>query len=143
MSGPDIQALNEALAAELRLIAAYDFGEEAHLLHAPALELARSYRAHHEHHAALLVEAVRQLGGTPVEPEDSYGFAGENMNGEEDLLELAARLEQCAVGTYLKAIPQLPGHPQLAHAAATILGDEAMHCAVLRQALGAGAVFMA
>lgn len=130
----DIRTLNQALAAELELIAAYGFGEETRLLH---------YRAHHEQHADLLSDAVRKLGGTPVQPEPDYHFGAQELSGEEDVLKLAARLEQCAVGTYLKAIPQFPGHPDLANAAATIPGDEAMHCAVLRQALGEAPVFMA
>ena len=47
----------------------------------------------------------------------------------------AARLEQGAVSAYLGAVP-LFGHRDLSKAAASILGDEAMHWAVLRQALG-------
>jgi ferritin-like protein len=139
----DIRTLNQALAAELELIAAYGFGEETRLLHPATRELARSYRAHHEQHADLLSHAVRRLGGTPVERKTDYHFGAEPLIDEEDVLKLAARLEQCAVGTYLKAIPQFPGRPDLANAAATILGDEAMHCAVLRQALGEAPVFMA
>jgi bacterioferritin (cytochrome b1) len=139
----DIQTLNHALAAELQLIAAYGFSEQTRLLHAATRELARSYRAHHEQHADLLSAAVRKLGGTPVQPEPDYHFGAEELSDEQDVLKLAARLEQRAVGTYLKALPQFPGHPDLANAAATILGDEAMHCAVLRQALGEAPVFMA
>lgn len=127
----------------LALIAAYGFGEETRLLHPATRELARSYRAHHEQHADLLSDAVRKLGGTPVQPEPDYHFGAVELSDEEDVLKLAARLEQCAVGTYLKAIPQFPDHPDLANAAATILGDEAMHCAVMRQALGEAPVFMA
>jgi len=40
-----------------------------------------------------------------------------------------------AVSAYLGAVP-LFGNPELAKAAASILGDEAMHWAVLRQVLG-------
>jgi hypothetical protein len=139
----DVEALNRALAGELQLIAAYDFGEDSHLLHAEALELARIHRAHHEQHAAVLADAIRKLGGTPVEAASAYDFTGQGLCGEEDLLKLAARLEQGAVGTYLSTLPRFPGHPELAHAATTILGEEALHCAVLRQALGEASVFMA
>jgi ferritin-like protein len=136
----EIQALNRALAGELQLIAAYGFGEDSHLLHCEALELARVYRTHHERHAELLAEAIRKLGGAPIDAEASYDFAVDSLAAEEDVLKLAARLEQCAVGTYLNAMPCFPG---LANAASAILGDEAMHCAVLRQALGEAPVFMA
>jgi hypothetical protein len=143
METAGIQALNLALAAELQLIAAYDYGEEAHLLHPPALDLARTYRAHHEEHAALLAEAVKKLGGTPLEGAAGDEFATGALLDEEDVLQLAARLEQRAVGAYLKALAHMPGHPDVAHAAATILGNDALHCAVLRQALGERPVFMA
>lgn len=51
------------------------------------------------------------------------------------MLRFAARLEQGAVSAYLGAIP-LFGNRELSKAAASILGDEAMHWAVLRQAVG-------
>jgi hypothetical protein len=44
-------------------------------------------------------------------------------------------LEKGAVSAYLGAVP-LFGNRDLAKAAASILGDEAMHWAVLRNALG-------
>ena len=55
------------------------------------------------------------------------------------MLRFAARLEQGAVSAYLGAVP-LFAQRDLAKAAASILGDEAMHWAVLRQALGEVAV---
>ena len=51
------------------------------------------------------------------------------------MLKFAASLERGAVSAYLGAVP-LFGNRDLAQAAASILGDEAMHWAVLRQALG-------
>jgi len=51
------------------------------------------------------------------------------------VLRFASGLERAAVSAYLGAVP-LFGHPDLAKAAASILGDEAMHWAILRQALG-------
>jgi hypothetical protein len=51
------------------------------------------------------------------------------------LLRFAASLEQGAVTAYLGAVPMLDDR-ELARAAASILGDEAMHLAVLRYALG-------
>lgn len=67
-----------------------------------------------------------------------YDFSVDRLHDEEGVLRLVARLvarlEQGAVGTYLSAIPQFPGNRDLSNVAARILGDEAMHCAVLRQA---------
>ena len=51
------------------------------------------------------------------------------------MLRFAAGLEKGAVSAYLGAVP-LFAERELAKAAASILGDEAMHWAVLRQALG-------
>jgi hypothetical protein len=137
-----IVAFNQALEAELRLIAAYGFGEESQLLHSAALELAQVYRAHHEQHAELLSQTVKRLGGTPAAPAKDYGFAAADFNNDEDVLALAARLEQRAVGACLRALPDCCGNRELANAATRILGDDAMHCAVLRQALGGSPVFM-
>jgi rubrerythrin len=51
------------------------------------------------------------------------------------VLRFAAGLEQGAASGYLSMVPLL-GDRDLAKAVAGILGDEAMHWAILRQALG-------
>lgn len=51
------------------------------------------------------------------------------------MLNFAATLEKGAVSAYLGAVP-LFANRDLANAGASILGDEAMHWAILRQALG-------
>jgi rubrerythrin len=78
---------------------------------------------------------VEQLGGKPVSAKPHYAFPVEQLKSQADVLRFAARLEQGAVSAYLGAVP-LFGQRELAKAAASILGDEAMHWAVLRQALG-------
>ncbi|HEX5129071.1 MAG TPA: ferritin-like domain-containing protein [Usitatibacter sp.] len=52
-----------------------------------------------------------------------------------DVLKFAASLEKGAVSAYLGAVPVF-GNRDLAKAAASILGDEAMHWAILRNAVG-------
>jgi rubrerythrin len=59
----------------------------------------------------------------------------DKLKAQADVLRFAASLEQGAVSAYLGAVP-LFANKDLAKAAASILGDEAMHWAVLRQALG-------
>lgn len=59
----------------------------------------------------------------------------DQLKSQADVLQFAAKLEQGAVSAYLGAVP-LFGNRDLAKAAASILGDEAMHWAILRQALG-------
>ncbi|MEG0923250.1 MAG: ferritin-like domain-containing protein [Comamonas sp.] len=131
----DTQILNTALGAELEAIAAYQLGAESKLLQAPVLELAVSFQGHHKAHADLLAKTIEKLGGKPVVPKAAYNFPVNQLKSQEDVLRFAARLEQGAVSAYLGAVP-LFGNRELSKAAASILGDEAMHWAVLRQALG-------
>jgi hypothetical protein len=101
------------------------------------LDLAVQFQGHHKAHAELLAGTVKKLGGKAVEgkkPAD-YHFPTEKLKSQADVLRFAAGLEKGAVSAYLGAVP-LFGNRELAKAAASILGDEAMHWAVLRQALG-------
>jgi rubrerythrin len=131
----DVQILNTALGAELEAIAAYQLGAESKLLQADVLELALSFQGHHKEHADLLAKTVAKLGGNAVQAKPRYSFPVDQLRSQADVLRFAAGLEQGAVSAYLGAVP-LFGNRDLAKAAASILGDEAMHWAVLRQALG-------
>jgi rubrerythrin len=131
----DIAILNTALAAELEAIAAYGVGAESGLLQQPVLDLARTFQGHHGEHAALLARTIARLGGKPVQARSRYAFPTEKLKSQGDVLRFAAGLEKGAVTAYLGAVPAF-GQRDLAKAAASILGDEAMHWAVLRQALG-------
>ena len=71
-----------------------------------------------------------------------YDFPTEQLKSQEDVLRFAAGLEKGAVSAYLGAVP-LFEERELAKAAASILGDEAMHWAVLRQTLGEDPVSVA
>lgn len=131
----DVQILNTALAAELEAIAAYQLGAESKLLQKPVLDLAVTFQGHHKEHADVLAKTVEKLGGKPVAAKPAYNFPVEQLKSQADVLRFAARLEQGAVSAYLGAVP-LFANRDLSKAAASILGDEAMHWAVLRQALG-------
>ena len=131
----DAQILNTALGAELEAIAAYQLGAESKLLQKPVLDLALTFQGHHKEHADLLAKTVEKLGGKPVAAKAKYNFPAEQLKSQADVLRFAAKLEQGAVSAYLGAVP-LFGNRDLAKAAASILGDEAMHWAILRQALG-------
>ena len=135
----DARILNTALGAELEAIAAYQLGAESQLLEKPVLALAVSFQGHHKQHAELLAKTVEKLGGKPVAAKSKYDFPVAQLKAQADVLKFAAQLEQGAVSAYLGAVP-LFGNRDLAKAAASILGDEAMHWAVLRQALGEVAV---
>jgi rubrerythrin len=133
----DVAILNTALAAELEAVAAYQVGAESGLLQKPALDLAVQFQGHHKAHAELLAGTVKKLGGKAVEGKKTtdYHFPTEKLKSQADVLRFAAGLEKGAVSAYLGAVP-LFGNRELAKAAASILGDESMHWAVLRQALG-------
>ncbi len=131
----DIQILNTAIGAELEAIAAYQLGAESKLLSKPVLDLALTFQGHHKEHVALLSSTVSKLGGTATVAKAKYNFPVDQLKAELDVLKFAASLEQGAVSAYLGAVP-LFGNRDLAKAAASILGDEAMHWAVLRQAIG-------
>jgi rubrerythrin len=131
----DVRILNSALGAELEAIAAYQVGAESGLLQKPVLDLAVTFQGHHKEHAAILAKTIGQLGGKADSAKPKYSFPVETLKNQNDVLRFAAGLEKGAVSAYLGAVP-LFGNRDLAKAAASILGDEAMHWAVLRNALG-------
>jgi rubrerythrin len=131
----DLKILNSALGSELEAIAAYQVGAESGLLQKPVLAIAVQFQGHHKAHADVLAGTVRQLGGKPVEAKAKYAFPVEKLKTQADVLQFAAGLEKGAVSAYLGAVP-LFADRQLSRAAASILGDEAMHWAILRNALG-------
>jgi len=131
----DVAILNSALAAELEAIAAYGVGAGSGLLKGPVLALATTFQGHHKQHADVLAGTVKKLGGTPNEAKPKYDFPVEALKTQNDVLRFAAGLEKGAVSAYLGAVPLFKDR-ELSKAAASILGDEAMHWAVLRNALG-------
>lgn len=136
-AGNDVGILNTALGAEQEAIAAYQVGAESGLLQKPVLELAVTFQGQHKAHADLLANTVKKLGGTPVTAKKAadYHFPTEKLKTQADVLRFAAGLEKGAVSAYLGAIPVFENR-DLAKAAGSILGDEAMHWAILRNALG-------
>ena len=131
----DVRILNSALASELEAIAAYQVGAESGLLQKPVLDLAVTFQGHHRAHAAVLAGTVEKLGGKPAVAKAKYTFPVEKLKTQADVLRFAATLEKGAVSAYLGAVPVFEDR-QLARAAASILGDEAMHWAILRNAVG-------
>lgn len=131
----DVAILNSALAAELEAIAAYGVGAGSGLLKGAVLALATTFQGHHKQHADVLAATVTKLGGTAAAAKAQYSFPVETLKTQTDVLRFAAGLEKGAVSAYLGAVPLFKDR-ELSKAAASILGDEAMHWAVLRQAIG-------
>jgi rubrerythrin len=131
----DIAILNSALAAEYQAIAAYQVGAESGLLTAAVKPVALEFQGHHKAHADVLAGVVKKMGGQPVSAKSKYDFPVDQLKNQADVLQFAASLEKGAVSAYVGAVPKFNDR-SLSQAAATILGDEAMHWAVLRQVLG-------
>ncbi|WP_432257938.1 ferritin-like domain-containing protein [Cupriavidus sp. TMH.W2] len=133
----DINILNTALGLEYQAIAAYQVGAESGLLQKPVLATAVKFQDHHKAHAQVLAGTVQKLGGSPVmakKPSD-YAFPTEQLKNQADVLRFAAGLEKGATAAYLGVLPNFHNR-ELTRAAGSILGDEAMHWAVLLHALG-------
>ncbi len=134
-AGPDVDLLNAALASEHQAIAAYQVGAGSGLLTPAVKSLALEFQGHHKAHADLLAATVNKLGGKAVDAKSKYDFPVAQLKTQADVLRFAAGLEKGAVSAYVGAVPKFADR-ELSHAAATILGDEAMHWAVLRNAVG-------
>ena len=133
----DVDMLNVALGLEHQAIAAYQVGAESGLLHKPVLAVAVQFQGQHKAHAGILEATIRKLGGNPVEAKKAaaYDFPTDQLKSQADVLRFAAGLEKGAASAYLGTVPQFHERA-LAKAAASILGDESMHWAILLQALG-------
>jgi len=131
----DIRILNTAISAEHEAVAAYQIGAESGLLDKSVLKIAVAFQGHHKEHVEALANAVKSLGGTAEGAKSSYDFPLEKLKNQGDVLSFAAGLERGAVSAYANAIPIFDNR-DLSLAAASILADEAMHWAVLRNALG-------
>jgi rubrerythrin len=144
----DISILNVALGLEHEAINAYQLGAQSGLLQKPVLDVAVLFQSHHKGHRDALVSTIRNLGGTPVEEKalNDYAMAlnAASLRNQNDVLELAARLELGATNAYLGVIPSFRD-VALAKVAARLASDETMHWSILSNALGkplpAGALF--
>lgn len=137
-SHKDIEILNQGLEAERFAIAAYELAADTGLLSDGVIEVAKTFQSHHGQHAHKLHETIIDLGGQPVKALSKEEYAKKLPPGlidEKTIVHYALTLEKHATITYLNAIPELEDS-KLTQAAASILGDEAMHWAALRNALG-------
>lgn len=138
MGNKDIEILNQALSAERFAIAAYEIATGTGLLSEDVIRVAKVFQNHHGQHAAKINETIKNLGGEAVKPLSQEEYAKQlpsNLVDEKSVIHYALTLEKGATITYLNAIPEFE-NKKIAQAAASILGDEAMHWAALRNALG-------
>jgi hypothetical protein len=138
----DVGVLQGALALEHEGIAAYTIAGGSGLLTPDVLKIALVFLGHHKGHRDALAGLIRKAGGAPVEPKTDAQYITElglgALKSQGDVVTLATKLEMGATNAYVGQIAALQDH-QLAHLFAQISTDEAVHWAILNNALG-GAV---
>lgn len=139
MGNNDINILNEALKLEHFAIAAYEIAAGTGLLSEDTVKTAKVFQSHHGHHAAKLKETIEKLGGEAAKALSKEEYIKqlpvEKLTNQEEIVRYALTLEKKATIAFLGAVPELEDR-KISQAAASISGDEAMHWAILRQALG-------
>ncbi len=130
----DIDTLNVALGLEHEAIAAYQVGAESGLLKNDVLKVAVGFQSDHKQHRDILAKTIGQLGGAAV-ADMKHKFPVEKLKNQADVLRFALGLEMGAASAYLSTIPGFENR-DLAKAAASIMGVEAQHVAILKSALG-------
>ena len=130
----DLAILNVAVALEYEGISAYAIALKSGLLSAQHVSVATRFQDDHKQHNDALIGTIRKLGGQPVEARtlDEYAKAlkVDQLKSEDDVLDLAARLELGATNAYLGVITAFKD-PALGKIAARLAADEAFHFALL------------
>lgn len=133
----DVEILNRLVDLEHRAAAAYAAG--AVLLRGVAQRTARLIADQERAHARALARAIVQLGGAPNPPrpagEYRRGFG--TLRTPEDVLRLAADLENGAIAAYLEAIPGL-SEGKLRQTAGAMATVEAEHLTFVVRSQGSG-----
>ncbi|HEY8296557.1 MAG TPA: ferritin-like domain-containing protein [Candidatus Baltobacteraceae bacterium] len=131
-SPDDIATLNTAIELERAGIKAYDDAAATHLLAPGVLAVALSFRKDHVAHRDALIAAVKAGGGVPSAATAKLEYPA--LKTQNDILTFAKTVEERAASTYLSVIPDFKDR-KLAGVAASILGVETTHVALLAQAL--------
>lgn len=141
----DIDVLNRSLYFENQGVWAYGFAA-AKLTKSEVgqavLALGLENRADHQKHQEMLIGAIHDLGGTPVEPEQQYDVSAYLRAGDGDLdsdvniAKLALALEIDAAIGYIGDTQELKSRSLMALTAG-IANVEAIHAARIRVAFNA------
>ena len=141
----DIQILNRALFFENRGVWAYNFAAgklSTSEVGKTVLELGLQNRADHEKHQEMLRNAIRELGGTPVQMEKNYDLSSYinkgqgNVDSDVNIAKLALALEIGAAVGYVSDTAKLKS-PYMIEMEAGIACIEAIHAARIRVAFNA------
>lgn len=132
-SDSDLSILNVAIELERAGIKAYQDASATGLLSAHVGAVAAGFMRDHMAHRDALIAAVTAGGGTPSVKVANLPYPA--LKSESDILAFAKSVEEKAASTYLSVIPDLQDR-HLAQVAASILGVETTHVALLAEALG-------
>jgi len=131
----DVKILNVAIELERAGIKAYADAAATGLLKKPVLAVATGFMRDHEAHRDALIAAVKHAGATPTAEVTKLTYP--TLASQSDILKFALVVERQAATTYLSVIPSFTDR-HLAQVAASILGNETTHVAILAQTLGLG-----
>ena len=146
----DIEVLNRSLLFENQGVWAYDFAATKLSqtdVGKAVLALALENQADHKKHQELLISAIHDLGGTPIEPEKQYDLSDYlkrregDIDSDVNLAKLALALETDAAVGYVGDTMDLKSHALMALTAG-IANVEAIHAARIRMAFNALGVRM-
>lgn len=128
----DITILQTAAKSERTAIKAYTDAAGTGLLSPGILAVAKGFMADHEAHRDALEGAIKAAG---MKPESGVvAITYPSFKSESDILKFAETLERGAATAYLASIPTLADR-NLAKVAASILGVETTHVAILAYTL--------
>lgn len=135
----DIEVLQVALALEHEGIGVYQIAGGSGLLKPDVLKIALGFLEHHKGHRDALAALITKAGGKPVEPKSDAEYTKAHnlgaLKNQTDVITLASQLEMGATNAYVGQIAALKDH-QLAHLFGQLSTDEAVHYAILNNALG-------
>lgn len=128
-----------ALALENEGIAAYSIAGGSGLLSAEVLKVALVFLGHHKAHRDSLASLIIKAGGKAADPKSDAEYTRDldlgSLKSQGDVIALAARLEQGAANAYVGQVAALKDR-SLATLFAQLSTDEAVHWAILNNALG-------
>jgi rubrerythrin len=128
----DIKILQSAAMSERTAIKAYTDAAGTGLLSPGVLAVAKGFMADHMAHRDALEGAIKAAGMTPST--GVLAITSPPLKSEGDILKFAETLERGAATAYLSSIPNLSDRG-LAKVAASILGVETTHVAILEYTL--------
>ena len=131
----DLKTLGSALALERAALDAYGKAVDSKALSAPVLAVVNLFVADHTAHRDALIAAITaggQTPGTDLAPLDTP-----TLQTEADILNYAYGVERTLANGHLTAVPAFRNR-DFAKTAASILGVETTHVALLAEALRKG-----